>query len=804
MFNDAFKDHWKTSVRFLVKNKGFSLLNIIGLSVGTLCCVYILVYVKEQYSYDRWFSDVRHLYRVTQRTPTAQGERLQATTALPMGPTMASELRDELFSTRVIPAIGCDQHLVAHNGKGAYEKDAYLVDSNFFTLFDFPFISGEAATALAAPNSVVLTQTLADKIFDKTEGRIGKSIQVSNSWGDFQFTVGGIIDEGRGRTSLHAGIFFRMDPNGFGSEFLREDHWDDHQFAYTFIKLKPGAFADDLKKKLPGFLDRHLDKSMVKPQLRLQRVTELHTSGRYSSEMSKTVSSFFLAVLTAIAALIQLVACINFMNLSTARASKRAKEVGVRKIIGADNKELVRQFLVESLLFAFIAVLVTVPLLITTLPWLNRMTGADLPRTIFFDPLVWLLLTGVAIVTGLLAGSYPAFFLSSFQATRVLKGDFTSQISATGIRKALVVFQFVLSIILISSIIIIRQQLDYMEKKDLGFNKDEQIVLNFYIWKAQRCANYFAIAMRQFPDVRDACRTDNYPGAMRYRDEHIYKRGSGAETAVGAQVLASDEHFLRTLGIGLVSGRDLQVGDSGSVLINQTLAQQLQLDSANAPGSGVVTPDGKQYTIAGVMKDFNFQSLHDKVSPFMVIYKSGINDFDHLILSVHPTSYASLLNEMNIIWKRRVFVAPFNFRFLNDEVQKLYETEIVMSRIINSFTGMAVLISCLGLFGLAAFSAEQRTKEIGIRKVMGASVPGIVGLLSADFLKLIVIAFLIAAPLGWWAMHRWLDVFAYHVPISGWTFALAGGSLLVIAMSVVGYQALKAAVINPIRSLRAE
>jgi putative ABC transport system permease protein len=798
-----FKSYWKTSLRFLANNKGFSLLNIVGLSIGTLCCIYILLYVKDQYSYDRYFSHADNTYRVISRVKS-EGS---ASIAPAVGAALAGEFSDMLVSTRVIPTIGADEHLVVGGNAVFYEKDAYLVDSNFFDLFDFHFVAGDPEHAFTGPNSIVLLKSVADKLFNK-DGIIGTSIQLWDSYGEQTYKVSGVVDETGGKSSIHANMFIRMNPSGAYGSYFTDNHWLDHNFTYTFIRLKPGVEAGEVEKKLPAFFNGHTEGQTgsmeAKEELQLQPIREIHTTGGLGSEMSRTVSGFFLAILIGIAALIQIIACINFMNLSTARASKRAKEVGVRKIIGADNRGLVVQFLVESFLISLLAMLITMPLLITLLPWLNRVTGAEIPRTIFFNPVIWCGLAFIAAVTGLLAGSYPAFYLSAFRAHRVLKGDFTSHVSATGIRKSLVVFQFLLSIVLITSILIIRKQLDYIKNKDLGFKKDEQIVFNFHTRQSRRCAEYFAMAMRQFPDVSDAAQADNYPGSPKFLDMRVHPLGTSPTAGIVAQVLSSDEHFIKTMGISLVSGRDLQAHDTGSVIINQTLAQKLGLDSATAPGTRILGEDNTRYKVAGVMKDFNYQSLHDRITPFMILYRFVPMGFNHLIVRVNTTQYSSLLERMAVLWRKRVFVGEFDFRFLSDSMQKLYETEIIMSRIINSFTVMAILISCLGLFGLAAFSAEQRTKEIGIRKVMGASVPGIVQLLSKDFFVLICVAILLAVPVTWWAMTKWLSIFAYHIRIEWWMFAAAGGSAIVIAMTVVGFQAFKVAVVNPAKSLRAD
>jgi putative ABC transport system permease protein len=776
-----FKNYLKTSLRFLTRNKGFTLINVAGLSIGTFCCLYILLYVRDQFSYDLCFTRSGDMYRVVSQVgETRSGSpRMQATTTPPVGPALAADFGQSLSFTRVVPTIGSDQHLLLYKDKVVTEKNAYLVDPNFFDLFDFHFSAGSADQALNVPNGIVLSKEVADKLFETDdpsgkamEDPLGKMILIKNGYGDIVFKVTGVIDESYGKSSIQAGIFFRMDPENF--HWLLDNSWVSHNIVYTFIRLKPGVEAREVEEKLPDFLTRHTGvptgQSGNKPALHLQPIHDIHTSGEYEGEMGKTVSGFFLDLLIGIAILIQLLACVNFMNLATARASKRAKEVGVRKIIGAGETGLVVQFLGESLMLSVLAELITMPLLASLLPWLNQLTGADIQRTLFTDPAVWLMLAVVGGVTGILAGSYPAFYLSAFQATKVLKGDFSSHVSISSLRRCLVVFQFVLSIVLISSVVIIRRQLDYVQSRDMGFTKDDEIVFNFYTYATKKTAVYFSLGLRQLPEVTEVSQTDNYPGGFHYVDEHIYLPGASAGAAVSVQ----------------------------------TLAQRLDLDPAKAWGRTVVSVTGVKYRIAGVLKDFNYQSLHDQISPFMLVYKLNRFDFNHLIVRARSSKYASLLHNMQLLWKRRVFMAPFEYSFLSEDVKRMYETEFIMSRIISSFTVFAIFISCLGLFGLAAFSAEQRTKEIGIRKIVGASVLRIVRLLSSDFFTLICLAFLVAVPITWWIMNRWLNVFAYRIEISWWMFALSGGAAIIIAMAVVTYQAAKAAVINPVKSLRAD
>lgn len=804
-----FKSYLKASLRFFANNRGFSLLNIAGLSIGTLCCIYILVYVRDEFGYDRCFSDAADIYRVTSSVKAGnKAFRPQATTPTPLGPALEANFPNTLVATRIAPTLGATGHLIRWgNNPDAYVRDGYMVDRNFFRVFDFHFTAGHGDDALISPDAIVLQQSVASRIFGHADP-IGQKIVVNDSYGVKVFTVTGVVDESRGKSSIHANIFFSTPPERFGINYQKDDNWTDHYFTYTFVKLKPGSSPDKLEAGLLSLVSQHLSGQadhQITTALHLQPIGSIHTTEEYDSEMGRSVSRFFLVLLIAVAALIQLIACINYMNLSTARASKRAKEVGVRKIIGADNKGLVLQFLVESVALSLGAVLISLPLLVLVLPWINEATGAEIPRTIFAEPAIWGLLFALGAITGLLAGSYPAYYLSAFQAPRVIKGDFTSHISVGGLRRLLVIFQFILTIVLIIGMIIIRQQLDFMKNKDLGFNKGEPIVFTFHSYPAQKCANYFAIAMREFPDVTDACPADNYPGALSYRSDHLYLNGAVPATAINVQRMGSDEHFLKTMGIPLVGGRNLHFNDTGSVLVNQSMVRALGLELVTAPGSSIFNWDGTRYTIAGVMRDFNFQSLHDTVKPFMVVYKLGVRQFDHLIVSASSPHFSALLARMKRIWDRRVFVDPvgFTYRFLADEVELLYRPEIIMSRIISSFTIVALFISCLGLFGLIAFNAEQRAKEIGIRKVMGASVARIVQLLSMDFLRLISLSFAAGAPIAWWIMSRWLNAFAYHIRIPWWTFGIAGGAAIIIGMTVVCYQAFKAAVVNPVKSLQA-
>ncbi|MGZ3874878.1 MAG: FtsX-like permease family protein, partial [Mucilaginibacter sp.] len=588
--------------------------------------------------------------------------------------------------------------------------------------------------------------------------------------------------------------------------------WAGNNFLFAYLKLRPGADVKALEKKLPAFLNKNAGQEMkaigMTKELHLQPITSIHTTAGYDIEPTKTADPSFLLILVLIAVMIQVIACINFMNLSTARASKRAKEVGVRKVIGAGKYDLIKQFLGESFLLAFIGVIIALPLLWLALPYLNSITHTEIRLSFFADYRLWLMLASLITVTGLVAGSYPAFYLSAFEAIKVIKGNFTSKVSAAGIRRSLVVFQFVLSIVLITGIIIIYSQLNYIKSKDLGFDKDQKLVFNFYTNDAQMQMPALSNDLRQLSGVKAVSSADNYLSQFVMHDHGVYPAGGNMMTAIDAQNIACDQYFIKANGIKLLSGRDFMQGDSGKVLINQTLAKRLNLNEQNAIGAKLYSQYGSTpasfVTVAGVMKDFNYNSLHQDVRPFMLVYDKDPNDLSCMVVSASTKDYKTLLSQISAIWKKDLPAVPFTYSFLDSEVQKQYETEIVLSQIINSFTLVAIVISCLGLFGLAAFSAEQRSKEIGIRKVLGSSVTGIVQLLSKDFLILVIISFVIATPIAWYGMSKWLQAFAYRIPLSWWMFALSGVLALLIALFTVSSQAIKAALMNPVKSLKAE
>jgi putative ABC transport system permease protein len=806
----------KTGLRNWRKNKTFSFINLIGLSIGTLCCLYILLYIEDQYRYDRQQRDVGDLYRVNTKFGESGDVQAGALSSPPIVPTMKKDFPEvEQFTRIVYPAVGgIKDHLVRYKERSFYETGLDFVDSTFFDVFNYHFVNGNAFAVLREPYTVVILKPVADKLFG-SEDPLGKVITIDNSYGKHDFKVTGVVDESLGKSHIHGRLFVTMNSNGDGAYAFGTQRWAGDNMAASYVRLKPGTDPAVLEKKLPAFLQKYggdqLKALGMKKVLVLQPVAAIHTTAGVFREQDRVVSTSFLRILLSIAILIQVIACINFMNLSTARASKRAKEVGVRKVLGAEKGQLVRQFLGESFLLALAGMAIALPLLFLTLPWLNWLTHAEVSWSLVYNYRIGLLFAGLVLATGIIAGSYPAFYLSAFNAIKVLKGNFTNTVSAAGIRRSLVVFQFVLSIGLIMGIIVIHSQLYYIEHADLGFDTEQQLIFHFNTEAERARIRPFMNDLRQLPEVRAVSNSSFYPAENIVNDWAYILAGGNPAASQDISFITSDEHFVKTEGIQLVSGRDFRTGDSDRVIINEVVARKMGIDIAKAPGTRLYPFNdlAAPLEIVGVMKDLHVSSLHDEIYPLMLRYgPNGLKGWgltlSYLNVRTNSADYPALMSKIEAVWRKDLPGEPFAYTFLREEVQREYESEIVLSQIINTFTGMAILISCLGLFGLAAFSAEQRTREIGVRKVLGASEAGLVRMLSVDFLRLTGIAFVIAAPVAWWAMNKWLQGFAYRITIHWWMPGLAGAMALLITFLTVGIQAMKAAMTNPAESLRSE
>lgn len=807
------KSYLKIAFRNLTKNRTFSIINIAGLAVGTICCLYMVMYVIDQYSYDRQHNRTEDIYRINSLL-TIQGEaRKNATGSPPIAPAMKRDFAEVEQFTRVVPTnhLGAKQHVLTYKGVSITETEAAFVDSTFFDVFRYHFVYGNPSNALAAPYTVVLPAGTAQKLFGTTDP-VDKIIEITNGYGKNNFRVTGVVDERLGKSHIGTSILMAMNSGGMGSFTYENNAWATYNYVSAYVRLRHDANVEALEKKLPAFLQKYgaaeFKERNIRKELQLAPVTALHTTGGYANEMTTPTDKAFLNRLLLIALLILVMACVNFMNLSTARAARRAKEVGVRKVIGARINDIVKQFLGEALLLSLLGMGIALPLLFLLLPYLNNITNADVHFHTLLNYRFALLIPGFVVLTGLLAGSYPAFYLSAFRPVSVLKGNFSSRLSSVGIRRFLIVFQFGLSIVFVSGIIIMARQLNYLKNKDIGFEKAQRLVFSFHTDEDKKKIPVFMNDLRQLADVQAVSQADNYPSQKVSHDWTYYLEGSNGTVGKDVQFIFTDEQYLKALGITIAGGRDFRTGDSGRALINETFAHDLGLTAATAPGKRLESEhaEGEPVTyveIAGVMKDYNNNSLHEGVKPLMLRYNIEYAN-NNVIASTNSNNYPALVAKMSTVWQRHFPAVPFAYSFLDEDVQKQYEADITLSRIINSFTLVAIFISCLGLFGLSTFMAEQRKKEIGIRKVLGANLASLTSLLSGDFLKLAGIAFLLAVPIAWWAMDRWLQTFAYRISPEWWAFALAGLLVALISLGTVSIQAVRAARANPINSLKAD
>lgn len=807
------QNYLKIALRNLTRNKMFSFLNILGLTVGTACCLYILMYVKDQFGFDKHHQNAENIYRINTRIERKNELTFNGcTVSPPIVPTMQKDFPEVEAYTRVIAFFNVKNNIVGVEGNTQTfsENKGYLVDSTFFKIFNYRFIEGSSEHSLDAPYTVVLSSKMAKKLFGNQKA-INKKIQLRNTTIPTTLTVTGVYDETFGKSHFRPTFLVSLNSGGLG-EFARSStEWAGSNFACGYIKLKPNTNSDKLEAKFPALLKQYGAKRLaelgMKKQLSLQPITDinLYSKGIIDGQLDTVSDISFLNMLLIIAAFIQLIACINFVNLTTARSVRRAKEVGVRKVVGAVRSSLIGQFLGESMLIALIAIFLALPIVQLLLPFLNSITDGNVSIDIIKNFDIILLTIIIALITGLLAGIYPAFYLSNFKPVSVLKGVFKLNPTSILLRKGLVIFQFSIAIILIIGVLIISEQMTFMQTKDLGFNQSQKIVLPLPNEQAQ--AQFYALKneLLKQKEVKNVGGTTYYPSVKILSDMLIFKSGGSKDESLLVKSNGLEMDFFKTLGVKMIAGRNFNPSDTtNQIVLNEKAVKDLKLDMKRVIGTQIFSGSGSDtqtLIIIGVHRDYNNNSLKTEIDP-MISYLDITPDY--AILDVQTDNYASFFANTEKIWKKIAPSAPFEYTFLDEDIQQQYVQENTLKKVVNSFTVIAILICCLGLFGLAMFTAEQRTKEIGVRKVLGASVFSITTLLSKEFLKPVLVAFVIASPLAYLAMNQWLQGFVYHINIGWKSFALAGICTVLITLLTVSYQAIRAALANPVKSLRTE
>lgn len=804
------RNYIKIAWRSLQKNKLQTIINLLGLTVGTVCCLSIFIYVFAQFGYDQKFSDASSLYRINTSIAEHNDGELSAGVSPPIAFAMKEDFPEVTEACRVVYFGEGNDGLLRNpeTDESYYETRGYLADSTFFKMFNYPFVEGNPEGSLSAPNSIVLSETLAKKLFGSQKA-LNKTLVLGSGAEQQTLTIKGVFKEGFGKSHLNPNYILTMDSGGFGRRVMEIQNFATQNFTMSYLKVKSAANIIRLEAKFPEFLQRHGAKDFAEvgfhKSLVLQKVTDIHLYSKGIQNQIGTVSDInYLYLLLILALFIQLVACVNFINLSTARAGKRAKEIGVRKAIGAEKGDLVRQFLGESILLSLFASILSIPFTAIALPFVNILTQGDVGYSNLLDWRILVALLVLGILTGLIAGLYPALILSSIKPVKVLKSSVNLNLGNGYLRKALVVFQFVVSIGLISVVIIITQQVKFSQQMNMGFDKENLVAVRLGTQNVSEKFSAIQSSFRTIKGIKQVAGTNYYPSEKILGDMGLTLPGGNPADQTLVIYNGISPNYLETVGTSLLIGRNLRDTDDNQILVNKATIDAFNIPLDNAVGSKLIqTYEGEvdEYEIVGVTANYNFASLKEEVEPILLYNEA---EPGWVILKAETQNYESLLNTLESSWKSINPDTPFVFNFVDKEVEKLYAEEKRLGKISVVFTSLAILISCLGLFGLVSFVAEQKKKEIGIRKVLGASVQNVVRLLTKDFVRLVIIAFIIAAPLAYLVMQNWLQEFPYRITIEWWVFLIAGGAALLITLLTVSFQAIKAAIANPVKSLRTE
>lgn len=809
------KNYLKIALRNLWKNKAFSAINIIGLAAGLAVCLLIVLYVFDEVSYDKYNANADRIYRLDADIYFNNTQFSSANSPKPLGPALVKTYPQIEQMVR----IALQGNILVRKGTETIQDHrAAFVDSTFFKVFTVTMLQGDPSTALNAPHSIVIDETTAKKYFNSTDVA-GKTLYVDNST---PCKITGVIKDFPRQSHFHFS-FLRPLIDTYSGE---KDDWLSNN-TICYILVKPGISKASIQSHVDETIGTYLYKQledMLHTSARdmehqgahfrylLMPLTDIHLHSDLSYEIEANGNINYVYIFSVIAALILLIACANFMNLSTARSANRAKEVGIRKVAGSLRIHLITQFLAESILLSFISLLMALVAGVLLLPAFNQLAGKQLQVSTLFSP--WFLAAsfGLVVFVGFMAGSYPAFYLSSFQPIHVLKGKMAAGFKSSWLRSSLVVFQFSISIILIIGTIVIYNQLDYIRSRKTGFDREQVLVLHDTYHLGNKI-KAFRQELLKFPGVNSATITGNLPTANPgdfsqngwFRDASL-----DAKKAVILTDFQVDENYIPTLKMQMAKGRNFSQefkSDSSGIIINESAARLLGVKApinmllyrpdfeGGNPNKSVASH------VVGVVKDFNYSNMHEKIGPLVMEYKEN---WGSIALAVRAKNMSSLIDQIENKWQNMAPGLPFSYTFMDSDFNNLYHAEQRTGKLFITFAVFAILIACLGLFGLVTYAAEQRTKEIGIRKVLGAPVGGIVVLLSRDFAWLVLIASLISFPIAWLAMNQWLQSFAYRIGIGWWVFAVAGVTAMGIALFTVSLQTIRAALANPVKSLKSE
>lgn len=786
------KNYFKIALRNLQRHKAFSLLNISGLAIGMSCSIFILLWVQNELSYDRFNTNAEHIYRLN----SSAEDFKTAVSPAGMGAGLQSEMPEIKSTVRVSKP---STELLSVGTKKFEEKNIFYADSNFLQMFSFKLLKGNRNTTLQNPDGILITENMAKKYFGN-EDAIGKIIRKNNNE---NLVVTGVLANVPSNSHLQFDFLLPMSSIESTNDDLKNKTWGSFNF-YTYIQLNKNfdvtpANITKLNERIKEIYKTHL--LQVKVDFHLQPLTSIHLHSDLQIDLPGKGNIQYVNIFFIVALFILLVACINFMNLSTARSERRAKEVGLRKVVGASRGQLIRQFLGESLIISFLSLVIAVGIVWSLLPAFNHLADKNLSFDLLNGKLL-LMLIAIALFTGIMSGLYPALFLSGFKPITVLKGKLKIGSGNLLFRNGLVVTQFAVSIILLVGTAVVYQQLNFLKNKNLGFDKSNLLYMHMTgdLWSKQQALKS---GLQQNPYTQDFSIISNLPTELVSGTIDVQWEGKDPQSQVVVPSMDVDENFIKTFQMKMLAGRSFSksfTGDSSNYILNETAMHLMGMNINNAVGKSI-SFDGTKGNVIGVVKDFNFKRLQYAIDPLVLRFNKWGG---YVVVRAHPGNTEATINALEKISRELNPAYPFDYSFLDGDLNNLYKGEQKMGNIFNLFAILAIFISCIGLYGLSAFMAEQRTKEIGVRKVLGASVFSIVYLLSGKFTRLIVIAMVIAIPVSGWAINSWLKGFAYRINISWIIFLVACVTALLIALLTVSYESVKAAIANPVDSLRSE
>ncbi|WP_210465500.1 ABC transporter permease [Rufibacter roseolus] len=804
------RNYLKIAWRNLLRHKAYSAINIIGLATGISACLLIFLYVGHELTYERNFPNAEHIYRVVSRVNFHGEDDRFSLSPKPLADHMRREIPEVKKVTRLAAS---KKQTVWKDQQPFLEDNLFFADSTFFQVMPYTFLAGDPVTALRAPRTIVISDELARKYFGSVEKALGQPLQFSRN----QHLVTGVFKAEK-HSHLQASAFFSMvtkdeaERTGKDAETIaaQENEWILFGY-YTYFTLHHPASLPAFKQKLADLVQRRAvpwlkeNEISASMELMVQPIPEIHLSNDFQTDISPSGSQSYVYIFSVVAVFILLIACINYMNLATARSAKRSREVGLRKVVGAHRSQIIGQFLGESILITLLALVLALAMVELSLPVFNELTEKQFALSSLLNTNFVLLILAILLFVGLVAGSYPAFFLSGFRPVEVLKSDKNPRGSNAWLRRSLVVVQFTISLVLIIGTAVVYSQLQFLKNKNLGFNKEQVLALNLPKGDSlfQERLTVFQQELTQNPNFLQTATTGNIPGERLARLLMLVEEEDGTEKDQTMNVMFVSYDFLELMGIELKEGRTFQKGiptdEKGAVIINEAGVKWLGWQNPMGKRVQVTDYDAK---VIGVARNFNYASLHNPIEPLMIIPIK--ENTGYLLAKIRPQDLEASLTFLEQQWKAFAPRHPMDYFFMDDHFNRQYQAEEKMLTVFGYFAALTILIACLGLFGLASFTAEQRTKEIGIRKVLGSTVVEIVLLLSKDFALLVLLAILIASPVAWYGMKNWLQDFAYQVNLSPWLFFTAGLASLLIAVATVGIQAAKAALLDPVKSLRSE